>query len=181
MRLLRGTMVTAAVAVATLVTAAPVVGAQEDEATLTVDQVHPAGGSVHYIVELTDADGEAVEGATVTATPTSPSGAEGATTTLGETGDGVYEGPVQMDINGDWTVIFESSAPAARLEHDQTIPVTAATEEDEGSGSTVVVMLAGLFVVAVGAIVTWVLVRKPGADTGDVAEQDDEAHLPTDP
>lgn len=154
---------------------AGVVGAQDADGTIAVDQIHPAGASVHYVVTLSDADGEPVSGASVTATPTSPSGADGVEATLTETGAGIYEGQVEMATSGDWTVTFESSDPVAELEHAQTIPATARTGDAESDSSDTLVRAAiGLAIVAVGALVVWLFTGRGRDEAADGIATPDE-------
>ena len=170
MRLLRTALAGVALTAIGLAFTAGAVGAQDVEATLSVDQVHPAGSSVHYIVELTDADGSAIDGADVTATPTSPDGTHGTTVPLTATTEGVYEGPVEMPTSGTWTVAFESTNPVASLDYTQEIPATTDTGsgEEDSSSTGIVLAVAGVFLLAVLGIVVWALVSNRG-DTAATA------------
>lgn len=152
---------------------APPAGAQEGEAFITVDQAHPAPGSTHYFVSVTDAEGEPVSDTEVTATPISPDGEEGETVTFESSGDGVYQGPVAMNDPGEWTVRFESEDPPGTTEATQmvsaaqtpieSVPTDAdadgndatASEEDDDSSSALplILLLGGLAAVAALAVV----------------------------
>lgn len=135
-----------------------VAGAQEDgAATLSVEQTHPSSTSVHYIVELTEAGGSPVDGATVTATPTGPDGTQGAPVDLSAAGEGQYQGTVQLSESGTWTVQFASTNPSAVLEHTQEMPAEAESADDDGGGgSAVVLILAAVFLAVVAAIAGWI-------------------------
>jgi hypothetical protein len=134
-------MVPAALAVAVLALWAGVApaAAHDGAATITVDQAHPSPGSVHYIVEVvwTD-DGHAAVGATVTATPTSPSGEAGTPVEMAPNSseeDGLYQGAVDLPEDGDWTVTFSSLEPDGTLEHTETVAAPAAEEPDDSAGA----------------------------------------------
>jgi hypothetical protein len=136
---------------------APPAVAQDGEATITVDQLHPSTSSVHYIVDVTDAAGEPVEGATVTATATASDGTTGEPTTLSAAGGGQYQGTVELGESGTWTVVFESADPPAELSHTQEMPAEVqGGEEDGGGGNTVVLVLAAIFLAVVAAIAGWI-------------------------
>jgi len=159
--------------------------AQEGEAFITVDQAHPASGSTHYFVSVTDAAGDLVTDTEVTATPISPDGEEGETVTLTGDGSGVFQGSVPMNDPGEWTVRFTSSDPAGTTEATQRVsaastpiesvppddtgtpeagtPETgsddtaapAVTEDDDSSALPLVLLLVGLAAVAVLAVVLY--------------------------
>lgn len=144
---------------------------QATGAVIDVDQIHPAGSSVHYYVRITDeATGEPVNGATVSATATSPDGVPGPTVQLTPADDdGRYQGPVSMPEDGTWTVTFASNNPDASLRHSQEVPATTqedvapVEEDDEGVSNPIVLVLGGVFLVLLAAIGVWAVVagRKP--------------------
>lgn len=167
---------------------APPAGAQEGEATITVDQAHPAPGSTHYFVGVTDAEGEPVTDAEVTATPISPDGEEGAPVTLQSSGDGVYQGAVPMDEPGEWTVRFTSADPAGSSEATQQVsaaqtPIESvptddgtaapgATEDDDSDSILpLILLLGGLAAVAILAVVLY-LRATPGDTAPDTTTPD---------
>jgi hypothetical protein len=159
-----------------MVLAGGTVAAQGSGASLTIDAAHPASTSVHYFVDLRDGDGQPVEGATVTATPTSEDGTEGTPVTLTPAPNpGVYQGSVELSAQGLWTVTFESSEPEASLTHSQDMPAggqgSVEGEDDDGGGSAVVVVVAGIVVVALLAFGAWALLgnrrRPPSAVASD--------------
>jgi hypothetical protein len=105
-------------------------GAHSGAGTLTVEQVHPAGLSVHYIVTLTwDDDGHPAEDATVTATPVAADGTAETPYALAPSGsgDGRYAGAVEFPSAGDWTVRFTSIEPTGTVDHAETVVEGAAT------------------------------------------------------
>lgn len=137
--------------------------AQEGEATISVEQVHPGSTSVHYVVELTDVDGEPVGGATVTAVPTLADGTQGTPATLTPASEeGVYQGAVELSAQGEWTVTFTSSTPEASLAYDQEMPAQASSgaSEDEGSGSTAILLVVGIVVVVLLVFGVWALLSR---------------------
>ena len=163
-----------------------VAAGQAPEAVITVDQVHPAGSSVHYYVRITsEATGEPINGATVSATATSPDGAPGPT--VGFTpadDDGRYQGPVSMPDEGTWTIVFASNNPDASLRYPQEVPATtqedfAPTEEDEGISNPIVLVLGGVFLVLLAAIGAWAVVagRKPTDAADGEASAEPEASV----
>jgi len=162
-------------------------GQGTDGVVIAVDQVHPAGSSVHYYVRITsEANGEPINGATVSATPTSPDGVPGATVELTPADDdGRYQGPVSMPDEGAWTVTFASNNPDGSLRYPQQVPATALenvgtadAEEEGGISNPIVLVLGGVFLVLLAAIGVWAVMagRKPtdgdadgegsGADAG---------------
>jgi hypothetical protein len=97
--------------------AAPVLGAQPDPG-ITVEAVHPlGGGSFHFIVALTDGNGDPLTGTTVTATPIGPGGDTGAVVALPSSGDGTYQGPVPLTEDGPWIVRIASADPAGVIDY----------------------------------------------------------------
>lgn len=158
---------TLALAVALLPGAAPA-GAHDGRGTITVEQVHPAGLSVHYIVMLTwDNDGHPAADATITATPIGPDGASLTPTTLAPSGagDGRYSGAVEFPSAGAWTVRFTSIEPTGSAERPEQVTeatTTTAAPGDEGSGDA-----------ATGT--TQAGVALADDDTGGSAQADDES------
>lgn len=135
-----------AAALGQLSAAAPA-GAHEGGGTLVVEQVHPAGLSVHYIVMLTwNNDGHPAADATVTATAIGPDGQGQTPVTLAPSGagDGRYAGAVEFPSAGEWTVRFTSIEPTGSAEQAQAVveptTTTAATpttgEGGEAGGTT---------------------------------------------
>jgi hypothetical protein len=113
-------------------------GAHEGGGTLTVEQVHPGGLSVHYIVLVTwENDGHPAADATVTATAVGSDGTALTPVTLAPsgTGDGRYAGSVTFPEAGAWTVRFTSIEPTGSAERPEqvTAPDTGA-EGTDGSG-----------------------------------------------
>jgi hypothetical protein len=140
-------------------------GAQQGGGTITVLETHPSDRGVHYIIELTDAAGEPVTGAAVTAIPFSEDGAQGTPVTMTPaTEPGVYQGPVLLS-RGSWTITFSSSEPEATLDYEQEMPPEAegtdGTGDSDGSGSTVVFVVAGVgLVLVLAAIGAWLLLGR---------------------
>ncbi|HEY8545108.1 MAG TPA: FixH family protein [Acidimicrobiales bacterium] len=185
-RTVRATLLAAAVALAGVGLAASPAGAQEGDASITVDQAHPGPGSTHYFVSVTDASGAPVNDAEVTATPIGPDGEEGEPVTLQQSGEGIYQGAVPMTDPGEWTVRFESVDPPGTGETTQQVAddgtstgdgssngssagtgsddgaddtaAAAADDEDDDDSSVLalVLLLAGLAAVAVLAVVLFV-------------------------
>jgi YtkA-like len=180
---------------ALVVGAASAAGAHGGPGVLEVEAAHPTSTGVHYIVALTyENDGDAATGATVTATPISPSGEEGAAATLAPAEEGTYEGPVDMPDPGQWTVRFESTEPPATLERTATISETtttttpttgadgesegfapaddgtgdsAAGDDDSGSDSMPILLIVVAAAVAIGGVVTALRIvarNRPGAE-----------------
>jgi hypothetical protein len=124
LRRLAGAGVLAAVtisAVLAALTGTPAVQAQPGNPQITVEAVHQLPDSFHFIVDLVGADGAPLSDKVVTATPTSPSGAAGSAATLESTGDGVYQGPVDLPEDGTWTVHIASTDPAAALDYQYAV------------------------------------------------------------
>lgn len=146
---------------------------------IAVEQTHPAGSGVHYILELTDADDQGVGGATVTATPSSPDGTEGAPVTMVAADDqGHYEGAVELPEDGTWTISFTSTNPDASLDYSQDIPaepLTADTSSDDPS-PVLPLAIAGVFVAALAALGIWALMerRRPSTPQEEPQEQPQE-------
>jgi len=112
-------------------------GAQEGSGEITLEAVHPAGSSLHFIVRVTD-DGDAANDASVTAAAVSLSGESLDPVDLTrDDDDGHYSGPVEFPSAGLWTVRFTSTNPDATLEQTQEVDVSAGTVPDGGSGATV--------------------------------------------
>lgn len=161
-------------------------GAQQGGGTITVLETHPSDRGVHYIIELTDAAGEPVTGAAVTAIPFSEDGTQGTPVTMTPASEpGVYQGPVVLS-EGSWRITFSSSEPEASLDYQQEMPPEAegseGTGDDDGSGSTAVLVVVGLIVVVLLAAGAWLLLgrRRPAGDgDGDAASPPatDEAPL----
>lgn len=182
----RGGVVVGLVALVGGVIGGSAASGQDAEATVSVDQAHPAEDGVHYFVRLESADGEGVGGATVTATPTGPDGTEGEPTTLTAAGeDGLYEGMVELPGEGTWTILFASDDPEASLEHTQEMPAdeaavatdeesgdasdeanepeeesSAAAEDDDDPSPVVPLVFAGVFAAALVALGIWVLLDR---------------------
>jgi hypothetical protein len=124
---------------AALVSGAAPAGAHEGAGTLTVEQVHPAGLSIHYIVLLTwENDGHPAEDATVTATPVGPDGAALTPVTLAPSGagDGRYAGAVEFPSAGSWTVRFTSIEPTGSAERPEQVTEPSTTTAGEGGSGT---------------------------------------------
>jgi hypothetical protein len=122
--------------------------AQDDPAVLTIEAAHPADGGVHFIVHLTQG-GDAVDGATVTATPATADGDQLAPVTLEPGDDGTYQGFVSFPSAGSWTVRIASEDPAVAVTQNVDVAVTPSTEgppsgsngggfapADDGTGSS---------------------------------------------
>ncbi|HEY8523652.1 MAG TPA: FixH family protein [Acidimicrobiales bacterium] len=114
----------------------PAVPAHGDGGLLAVEAAHPTPTGFHYIVRLTyQADGHAVSGATVTATPVAPDGTEGEPVTLAPyDDDGRYQGAIDMTQPGSWTVRFASADPEAAAEATAEIETPATTDPDAPDG-----------------------------------------------
>jgi hypothetical protein len=123
-----------ATVVAGVLIGAPAVRAQAGAPGLTVVAVHPlSGGEFHFIVALVDGNGAPLTGATVTATPTSPSGSSGAAVALPASDDGSYQGSLSLPEDGTWMVHITSADPTAVFDYsyavtgDSGTPVGGAT------------------------------------------------------
>ncbi len=114
---------------------APPAGAHDGDAVLTVEAVHPAGQSIHYIVRVTWAnDGHPAADATVTATAVAPDGTQLTPVPLAPADDdGRYAGPVEYPAPGAWTVRITSIEPTGTIEQPQEV---AATETTQGPDVT---------------------------------------------
>jgi hypothetical protein len=148
-------------------------GAQQGGGNITVLETHPSDRGVHYIIELTDAAGEPVTGAAVTAIPFSEDGTQGTPVTMTPASEpGVYQGSVYMS-DGSWRITFSSSEPEATLDYEQEMPAEAAagssgsTGDEEGGGSALVLVVAGIVVVLLLAAGAWLLLsrRRPAEVT----------------
>lgn len=153
---------------------APGLPGQEGDATITVEQAHPARTTVHYFVAL-EAGGEPVDGATITATPTSSDGTEGTAVTLDADGGGIYQGSVTLSEEGDWTVDFTSTGPDASLTYDQTMPaeVFVADGSEEDSSPVFPLLFAAAFLLTLAGMGVWALLdrrRNSGDDSFDVGD-----------
>jgi len=118
-----------AAALALGLTAGPA-GAHEGDAVLTVEAVHPAGLSIHYIVRVTWAnDGHPATDATVTATAVAPDGTQLTPVPLAPAdADGRYAGPVEYPAAGTWTVRITSIDPTGTIEQPQEVTAPPPTE-----------------------------------------------------
>ncbi|HLM63712.1 MAG TPA: FixH family protein [Acidimicrobiales bacterium] len=164
-----------------VVGAAPA-GAHSGGGTIVVEQVHPAGTSIHYIVLVTwDNDGHPAADATVTATPVATDGTAQTPFTLAPSGagDGRYSGAVEFPEPGDWTVRFTSIEPTGTIDQAQTVTPSATpgasggafAAADDGTGassgggsdeagdgdSIPVLLIVGAAIVALGGVVTALL------------------------
>jgi len=150
--------------------------AQEGDPALVVQQAHPASNSVHYFVQLAadGGEGDPIDGATVTATPTSPDGNAGQPVALVGDGDGIYQGSVTLSDSGDWTVTFAATDPDATLTWDQTMPGESFDIDDEGgddSSPTFPLLFAAAFLLTLGGMGVWALLdRRRGQGEGPAGE-----------
>jgi hypothetical protein len=113
--------------------------AHDGEAVVTVEQAHPEGLGVHYVVLVTWADdGHPATDATVTATAVSPDGAQLTPVTLNAVdGEGHYAGVVQYPNPGAWTLRVTSIEPTGAAEQAQDVAAVAPTPPpDEGGEVT---------------------------------------------
>jgi hypothetical protein len=124
--------------------AASPAGAHEGDAVVTVEAVHPAGLSMHYIVRVTWAnDGHPAADATVTATAVGSDGTQLTPVALAPADDdGRYAGVVDYPSAGNWTVRITSIDPTGSIEQAQEVtapPTTASSDESSevttGSGA----------------------------------------------
>lgn len=145
--------------------------AQEGDAAITVEQAHPANASVHYFVKLAadGGEGDPIDGATVTATPTRADGTAGQPVTLDPDGEGVYQGSVPLSESGEWTVVFTSTEPEATVTWDQPMPGETFDVNDDGDGSSPVfpLLFAAAFLLTLAGMGVWALMdrrRSEGAD-----------------
>jgi hypothetical protein len=125
--------------------AASPAGAHEGDAVVTVEAVHPAGLSMHYIVRVTWAnDGHPAADATVTATAVGSDGTQLTPVALAPADDdGRYAGVVDYPSAGSWTVRITSIDPTGSIEQAQEVtapPTTAPSDESSevttGSGES---------------------------------------------
>jgi hypothetical protein len=133
------------------------------DAGIKVEQSHPATTSVHYFVKLASdgGDGDPIDGATLTATPTSPDGTAGEPVTLTADGDGVYEGSVPLSDSGDWTVDFAATNPDASLSYQQKMPAEPFdASEDDGSSPLFPILFAAAFLLTLGGMGVWALMDR---------------------
>ena len=93
---------------------------------MTVEAVHPAGQSIHYIVRVTwENDGHPAADATVTATAVAPDGTQLTPVPLAPADDdGRYAGPVEYPAPGAWTVRITSIEPTGTIEQPQEVAAT---------------------------------------------------------
>lgn len=173
----------APVAVAAALAGAPAVHAQAGAPGLAVEAVHPlSGGEFHFIVTLSDANGDPLAGTTVTATPTSPGGTSGATVALPSAGDGTYQGPVALPEDGTWRVHITSADPAAEVDYgyavtgDTGTPVTQPTTTVPATtaATTLPATQAPTTAPATSAATT----TPAAAETAAQADEDDDSGFP---
>ena len=145
--------------------------AQEGGPAIVVEQAHPANASVHYFVRLAEdgGEGDPIDGATVTATPTSPDGAAAQPVTLVGDGDGIYQGSVTLSESGDWTVVFSSTDPEASVTFEQTMPGETFDISDEGDDSspTFPLLFAAAFLLTLAGMGVWALLDRRRNQNGD--------------
>lgn len=113
--------------------------AHDGDAVVAVEQVHPEGLSVHYVVLVTWADdGHPATDATVTATAVSPDGAQLTPVTLNAVdAEGHYAGVVEYPNPGAWTLRVTSIEPTGAAEQAQDVAAVApAPPPDEGGEVT---------------------------------------------
>lgn len=124
----------------------------QEEGVVNVEAGHPLGSSIHYVVQVTRADGTPADDATVTATVVDAGGNEQAPATLTPFGataaDGVeiddagaqqgrFEGVVEFPEAGTWTVRFDASQPSGTAETTVEVLDAGATDldaPDDGTG-----------------------------------------------
>jgi hypothetical protein len=114
-------------------------GAHDGPAIVVIEQVHPAGLQMHYIVRVTwEDDGHPAEDATVTATAIAADGTQLTPVALAPAdNDGRYAGVVDYPSAGAWTVRVTSIEPTGSVEQPQEVTAPAATEpQDEASEVT---------------------------------------------
>ncbi len=109
-------------------------GAHEGDAVITIEAVHPAGMSIHYIVRVTwENDGHPAADATVTATGVAADGTQLTPVALAPAdADGRYAGAVEYPAPGSWTVRVTSIDPTGTAEQAQEVTVPPTTEPAEG-------------------------------------------------
>jgi hypothetical protein len=129
-RRLLATVLPAVAAVLTLGIAAVPAGAHDGDAVITVEAVHPAGQSIHYIVRVTwQNDGHAAVDATVTATGIAADGTQLTPVPLAPAdADGRYSGAVEYPAAGAWTVRITAIDPTGTIEQPQDVVATATTQ-----------------------------------------------------
>jgi hypothetical protein len=152
--------------------------AQEGDPAIVVEQAHPANNSVHYFVKLAADGGEGapIDGATVTATPTSPDGSAGQPVELQGDGEGIYQGSVGLSEDGDWTVTFASTDPAATLTYDQTMPGEPFEADDAGGGESSPVfplLFAAAFLLTLAGMGVWALLDRRRNQDGEGSRGED--------
>jgi hypothetical protein len=115
--------------------AATPAGAHEGKAVITIEQVHPAGTSVHYIVRVTwENDGHPAVDATVTATGVVASGEQLTPVTLDQVDDdGRYAGAVEYPGPGTYTVRITSIDPTGTAEQSETVTASPSTQPSDVS------------------------------------------------
>lgn len=113
--------------------AATPAGAHEGDAVVTIEQVHPAGTSVHYIVRVTwENDGHPAADATVTATGVVASGEQLTPVTLDPVDDdGRYAGAVEYPGPGTYTVRITSIDPTGTAEQSETVTASPSTQPSD--------------------------------------------------
>jgi hypothetical protein len=114
-------------------------GAHDGPAVVVIEQVHPAGLQMHYIVRVTwEDDGHPAEDATVTATAIAADGTQLTPVALAPAdNDGRYAGVVEYPSAGAWTVRVTSIEPTGSVEQPQEVTEPATTEpQDEASEVT---------------------------------------------
>jgi hypothetical protein len=109
-------------------------GAHEGDAVITIEAVHPAGMSIHYIVRVTwENDGHPAADATVTATGVAADGTQLTPVALAPVdSDGRYAGAVEYPAPGSWTVRVTSIDPTGTAEQAQEVTAPPTTEPAEG-------------------------------------------------
>jgi hypothetical protein len=113
--------------------------AHDGPAIVVVEQVHPAGLQLHYIVRVTwEDDGHPAEDATVTATAIAADGTQLTPVPLAPADDdGRYAGVIEYPSAGAWTVRVTSIEPTGSVEEPQEVTAPATTEaQDDASEVT---------------------------------------------
>lgn len=120
--------------------AAPPAAAHDGEAVVVIEDAHPAGTSVHYVVRVTWADdGHPAADATVTATGVGADGTQLTPVPLDPVdGDGRFAGVVEYPAPGSWTVRVTSIEPTGSAEQAQeiTAPATDDGAPTDGAASS---------------------------------------------
>lgn len=129
-RRLLATVFASVAAVLALGVAAAPAGAHDGDAVITVEAVHPAGQSIHYIVRVTwQNDGHAAVDATVTATGIAADGTQLTPVPLAPAdADGRYSGAIEYPAAGAWTVRITAIDPTGTIEQPQDVVATATTQ-----------------------------------------------------